>query len=132
MNSEIQKIIKESSFKIEEGRFVYAKVLEVPKMEKHFMVSKDVDEITVITKEENMAELALIERNKDFYCLIALNVSIPFYSVGFLATVSQAIADGGMNILMVSTYSKDYILVKDDKIEEARMALLQLGFQEVK
>jgi len=131
MNSEIEKIIKESTFKIEEGRFVYAKVSEAPRIEKHFVVSKDVDEITVVTKEENITELALIERNKDFYCLIALNVSIPFYSVGFLAVVSQAIADEGMNILMVSTYSKDYILVKDDKIEEARAVLLKLGFQEV-
>src|SRR3989338_8301108 len=132
MNSEIEKIIKESTFKVEEGKFVYAKVSKAPSIENHFMVSKDDDEITIGTKEENLSELDFKERNKDFYRLIALNVSIPFYSVGFLATVSQAIAKEGMNILIVSTYSKDYILVKDNKVENARLVLLKLGFQESK
>lgn len=132
MNSEIKKIIKESTFKAEEGRFVYAKVLKAPSIENHFMVSKDADEITVVTKEKNLQELDLKERNKDFYRLIGLNVSIPFYSVGFLATVSQAIAKEGMNILIVSTYSKDYIMVKDGRLEDAKSVLLDLGFEELK
>ena len=130
--SEIDKIIKSSTFKIEKGRFVYAKVSKAPSLENHFMVSKDMDEITVVTEEENLPELNLIERNKDVYRLIALNISIPFYSVGFLATVSQAIAKENMDILIVSTYSKDYILVKDDMIENAKSILLKLGFQEIK
>jgi hypothetical protein len=130
MNSEIKKIIKKSTFKIEEGRFVYAKVLKAPSIKNHFMVSKDADEITVVTKEENLPELNLEERNKDFYRLIGLNVSIPFYSVGFLATVSQAIAKEDMNILIVSTYSKDYIMVKEDRLEDAKSVLLSFGFGE--
>jgi len=132
MKSEIEKIIKESNFAIQEGRYVYAKVSQTPKVDKHFMVTKDADEITVVTKEENLIELTLIEKNKDFYRLIALNVSVPFYSVGFLAAVSQAIANEGMNILIVSTYSKDYIMIKEDKLDEARPVLLKLGFQEAK
>lgn len=130
MDSEIKKIIQESTFEIQGGRFVYVKALKAPSVEGHFMVSKDDDEITVITKEENLSGLTLAERNKDFYRLIALNVSIPFYAVGFLAAVSQAIAKDGMNILIVSTYSKDYILIKDEKVEDARNVLLKLGFNE--
>jgi len=130
MNSEIKKIIKESTFKIEKGKFIYAKVSKIPNSENHFMVSKDKDEITVITKEENIPELSLIERNKDLYRLIALNVSIPFYCVGFLSVISQAIARGNMNILIISTYSKDYILIKDDKIKNAKSVLLKLGLKE--
>lgn len=132
MNSDLEKINKASMFKVEEGTYVYAKVSEASDQEQHFMVSRDADEITVVTKEENLAELDILERNKDSYCLIALNVSVPFYSVGFLATVSQAIADKGMNILIVSTYSKDYILMKDEKIEKAKTVLLALCFQESK
>ena len=130
MDSSIEKIIGESTFRVEEGRFVYAKVSKAPRIENHFLVSRDADEITVVTKEENLPELDLEERNKDFYRLIGLNVSVPFYSVGFLATVSQAISEQGMNILIVSTYSKDYILVKDDKSEDAKLVLLGLGFKE--
>lgn len=130
MNSTIEKIIKESTFKVEEGRFVYAKVSKAPDTEHHFMVSRDADEITVVTNEQNLSELDLVERNKDTYRLIALNVSVPFYSVGFLAAVSHEIAKQGMNILIVSTYSKDYILIKDDSIEKAKSVLFKLGFQE--
>lgn len=131
MNSEIEKIIKESQFRIEEGRFVYAKVLEVANLGNHFMISKDADEITVVTKEENISELAVKERNKDSYRLIALNISIPFYSVGFLAAVSQAIAKESMDILIISTYSKDYILIKDDRLNDVKLVLLNLGFKEI-
>lgn len=109
-----------------------AKVSKVSDAKNHFMVCKDADEITVVTKEENLSGLVSAERNKDFYRLIALNVSTPFQSVGFLATVSQALAEKGMNILIVSTYSKDYILIKDDRVEDARLVLLKLGFRELR
>lgn len=128
-NNELQDIINQSSFSIQEGIFVYTKVASFPKDFNHFLVTKDATEITVITKIENLSSLDLIERNKDDYKLIALNVSVPFYSVGFLAQVSTAIAQAGMNILIVSTYSKDYILVKAAKIDSAKKVLLALGFK---
>lgn len=130
MNDKLRKIIKQSTFKVQEGIFVYTKVKSAPDIANHFMVTKDDDEITVVTKQENLPNLDLIERNKDNYSLIALNVSVPFYSVGFLVTVSNAIAKEGMNILIVSTYSKDYIMVKEDKLDAARQVLLSLGFKE--
>ena len=132
MNKDIAKVIQESTFKIQIGRFVYVMVSKIPMPENHFMISKDEDEITVVTKEENLGVLDLIEKNKDFYTLISLNVSVPFYSVGFLATVSEAIAKSGMNILIISTYSKDYILVRDDCTDKAKNVLLELGFKEKK
>lgn len=131
MNEDLKKIIEQSSFEIMDGTYIYAKVSTFPDQEKHFLVSKDQDEITVITKEENLADLELIERNNESYKLIALNVSIPFYAVGFLASVSLAIAEAGMNILIISTYSKDYILIKKEKIEEAKSILKNLGFKEI-
>lgn len=132
MDDELNKIIEQSSFEVQEGRYIYTKARSIPKSKNHFMVSQDQDEITVVTRKENLQDLDLIERNKDNYSLIALNVSVPFYSVGFLATVSGAIAKAGMNILIVSTYSKDYIMVKEDKLEQTRQVLLSLGFKEVK
>lgn len=129
MNRELQTIIKQSTFTIKEGRFVYAKAVSLPKTDKHFMITQDKDEITVVTQEENLSQVDVLEKNKDFYKLIALNVSVPFYCVGFLEAVSKAIAQAGMNILIVSTYSKDYVMVKDDCINEAREVLLSLGFK---
>lgn len=130
MEQSLTDVIKASTFSVIEGTYVYAKVATVPIIENHFIVTKDADEITVVTKVENLKELDLIERNKEDYALIALNVSVPFYSVGFLAVVSNAIAEAGMNILIVSTYSKDYILVKEENSEKAKNVLIKLGFSE--
>ena len=132
MDKKLNEIIKKSTFEIQEGRFVYAKVRTPPEINRHFMISQDEDEITVVTREENLEDLDLIEKNKEFYKLIALNVAVPFYSVGFLATVSGAIAKEGMNILIVSTYSKDYIMVKEECLEKAKKVLLELGFKSQK
>ncbi|HLD20847.1 MAG TPA: ACT domain-containing protein [Patescibacteria group bacterium] len=129
MTQQLDDLIRASSFVIKDGIFVYAKVKNWPNGN-HFMVAKDEDEITVVTESRNLPLLDLIERNKDDYRLIALNVSIPFYCIGFLAKVSETIAECGMNILIVSTYSKDYILVKADRIIDARNTLLKLGFSE--
>lgn len=35
-----------------------------------------------------------------------------------------------MNILIISTYSKDYIMVKEDKLKDAKKVILSLGFEE--
>ncbi len=123
-------IISKSNFQILPGNYVYAKVGSVMNNNDHFLVTKDADEITVVTREGNLGQVDLLERNKDDYRLISLNVSVPFYSVGFLAIVSDAFAKEGMNILIVSTYSKDYLLVRADLIESAKKILLTLGFSQ--
>ena len=130
MYSGLQEIIDQSTFTVSEGRYIYAQVKTAPSIDDHFLVTKDKDEVTVVTKEENLTKLDLVEKNKDVYSLIAINVSVPFYSVGLLATISAAIADQDMNSLIVSTYSKDYFMVKADRLSDAKTALEKLGFKE--
>lgn len=129
ISPELQAIIDSSTFAIQPGVYVYGKLARLP-ADKHFLIAQDSDEITIITTVEKLESLDFIERNKEDYSLIALEVSLPFYATGFLAAVSQAIALREMNILIVSTYSKDYILVKQSKMDEAKAALLELGFKE--
>ena len=129
MDQKLQEIIKKSTFEVQDGVYIYVKVAKKPESENHFMVANDKDEITVVTREENLKDLDLIERNKENYKLIALNVSVPFYAVGFLSAVSSAIAKAGMNILIVSTYSKDYILVSEENFGKAIKTLKNLGFK---
>lgn len=122
------EMIAQSTFNVIPGVFVYAKVRTVRSDEHHFLITKDADEITVVTTADKTEELDLIERNKDDYCLIAMNVSVPFYSIGFLATVGDAFAKRGINILIVSTYSRDYLLVRHDLLAQAKEILSGLGF----
>lgn len=123
------QVIRQSSFQILDGTYIYCKVKSFPKGRHHFLLTCDDEEITIVTTEDRLEELSLIERNKDSYRLIALNVKVPFYSVGFLATVSDAFASKGMNVLLVSTFSKDYLLIKADLIDTAKNVLMELGFR---
>lgn len=130
-STELQKILDSTTFRIIPGTFVYAKTKTVP-TGKHFMISQDDDEVTVITTLEKLPGLDLLERNKDDYLLIEMKISVPFYSVGFWSTITSAIASRQANILAVSTYSKDYALVRVEHREVAREALKELGLKEVK
>ncbi len=130
MKSDVDEILKQSTFNVLPGVWSYLKVKKVPESN-HFMITQDGFEITVVTQKDREAELDIIERNKEDRVLICLNVSIPFYSVGFLAAISSAIANDGMNILIISTYSKDYILVKRDSLDKAKNILNALGLKEI-
>jgi len=131
MAKTIIEIIKESSFKVMEGKYAYVQGSTPPaRVQDHFMISTDDEEITVVTKEENLKDLSSIEKNKDSYRLFALDVSVPFYSVGFLAAISEAIAKENINVLIVSTYSKDYFLIKDNCSDKVEEILVSLGMKQ--
>jgi hypothetical protein len=49
-------------------------------------------------------------------------------ATGFLAKISKTIADKKLNILIVSTFSKDYVLIKEDCFKDAIKALEEVGF----
>ena len=127
----IEDIIRKSTFIIHQGSYVYARASAWPERGRHFMVSEDGSEITVVTKEENLRFVDVAERNKETYALIALNPSKRSYSVGFLAAVAHAIAKQKMDILLLSTYSRDYVLVRTQDLNAARSALLGIGLKEV-
>lgn len=128
--AELDEILQASTYRQVPGEFIYAKLSHPPKNPaSHFMVSFDQDEITVVTKIENYESLEVLERNKDNYALFELRVSIPFYAVGFLAKITSAISAKGANILVVSTYSKDYILVRTEHTEITKQTLHDLGIK---
>ncbi len=129
-SKDLKEIIAQSTFEVIDGNFVYTKAKSTPTQKTFFLVTQDKDEITVVTEEKHLADIDVLERNKDIYALIALHVSVPFYSVGFLAAITDAIAIQGMNILIVSTFSKDYIMVRKDLVQEAVDALTTLGLTE--
>ncbi len=130
ISDELKKVIESSTFALLDGRYIFAKVKTIPNFDDgHFMVSKDKDEISVCTREENLSKLDLIEKNKDLYVGFELKISLPFYAVGFAGAVTGAMGERGMNNLVISTYSKDYLFVREEHLEKAQQALLDLGFK---
>lgn len=126
----LQHIIASSSFTVHDGRWIYARVGGEPKLADCFMLSRDKDEVTAVFEETKAKRFEILEQNKDLRKLIEIKVSAPFYAVGFLAAITEAISAKGCNNLIVSTYSKDYVLVTDAHFPTAQQALTELGLQE--
>jgi len=60
----------------------------------------------------------------------ALQVQGPldFSLTGILASICQPLADAGIPIFAISTYDTDFILVKEDRLENAKIILVKNGF----
>lgn len=109
-------------------RFVSARGVADP--EKHLMITRDTYEMTVVTKEEHLGDVDILDLNADRWLLLAIDCASPFYCVGFIAKISAVLSGGGMDILVVSTFSCDWVFVKEDDGPRASALLLAEGFRE--
>ncbi len=127
MNEELLTEIKASQIIVKPGRYAYLKADSLVETKGHFLVSQDQDEITVVTKEENLGTVEHSDEVK-WFKLCEVKVSKPFLVKGFIAAITGAIANADLNVLVVSTFSKDYILVREETAPKAINALEVLGF----
>jgi hypothetical protein len=125
-DSQLQQVIQSSTVVVHPGRYAYLKCDTTPSGN-HFLVTQDADEVTVVTQEQYVVDVPHTETTK-WFKLLEIKVSMPFVATGFLATVTSTIADKGLNVLIVSTYSKDYALVREETAETAIEALRDVGF----
>lgn len=126
MSSELDEIIRTSAVIVHPGRYAYLKATRKP-AGSHFLIAEDADEITVVTDEPCVETVPYHEAVK-WFRLLEVRVSAPFEAKGFLAAISRALADRGLSVLIVSTFSKDYVLVREEAVGEAVDALRQWGF----
>tara|TARA_B100001245_G_C22857479_1_gene412244 strand:- start:1024 stop:1422 length:399 start_codon:yes stop_codon:yes gene_type:complete len=125
-NLSLQQVIESSDITVHPGRYAYLKCQTVPPGN-HFMVTQDPDEVTVISKEIDIPDTPHIESTQ-WWKLLEIRVSMPFTATGFLAKITSTVATKDLNILIVSTYSKDYVLVREDNVAIATQALRDIGF----
>jgi hypothetical protein len=91
-----------------------------------FATIKDRKETTVIIDQSKADGADFIEAEKGWK-LLTFDAKLPFGLTGFLARVSQALAEEGISIFVVSTYSTDHVLVKEEHLEKALEKLEGLG-----
>lgn len=129
MTEELIITIKSAKLILHKGVFIYAKVNTFPRTGNHFVIVKDADEITVITEKENTGDLEIIEQSQSDRALLEIIFAPDSPDApGFLAAVSSVLAEAGISISVVSSYSKDYILVASDQSDIAIKVLTGLGF----
>ena len=116
------------------GKFyVWKEIFAIVKSRKplpnYFAIIKDKKEITVIidqSKIKNKKDIIKIDKG---WKIITFDGVLTFGLVGFLAKISKTLADEGIGIFVVSSYSTDHILVKEKNIKKAVNKLKSSGFK---
>jgi hypothetical protein len=127
IDKKLQEVIDCSWFTIDEGTFAYTKVREIKNVKNHLIITQDSDETTVVTDIKNLKDLGYYERNAENWKLINIRCGNPFYCVGFLAAISSQTALNGLDITMTSTYTNDYVMCKEEELEQCTNLLISLG-----
>lgn len=125
-----QRVIAQSDFYLQPGLFYVVHASKVNTPELHRLICRDEKEITVITTEAGLTDLDIIDRNKEQWCLFVINCASPFYCVGFLTAISTAMTNAGLDILLMSTFSRDLVFVAQQHSAQAAGLLQQLGFRQ--
>lgn len=123
-----RQVIRDSDFYLEPEVFYFVDAVSVGDPKLHRLICRDDKEITVVTTEVGLADLTIRSQNKEQWRLLVINCANPFYCVGFLQSIASAMTAVGLDILLVSTFSRDYVFVKNQQTEQAMAVLLDIGF----
>lgn len=93
----------------------------------------DKNEITVIAKERDATysipqkEILDVDHN---WKIITFEMELPFELIGFLAKISNKLAKADISIFVISAFSTDHLLVKEEDIDRTIEVLQSLGMTE--
>lgn len=106
-----------------------SKVKSTKILQDAFAVVCDKNEITIVKEQskvdKDMDEIMAIEKD---WRIITFDMELPFELVGFLARISTVLAEEGISVFVISAYSTDHILVKDENLSRAVKKLEEMGF----
>jgi uncharacterized protein len=97
-----------------------------PRMTAPFMIFKDRFETTLLLDEIDFGTLrhairdAKVEKG---FRLLTFDIELDFSVVGFLAFVSQVLAEAGISIVALSAFSRDHLLIKQEDLAKALLVL---------
>lgn len=96
-----------------------------------FSITRTNDELSLVCQQEN---IEVEELDEDILCERNWNIfkvegPLDFALVGILSNLSCIMKEAGVSIFAISTYDTDYIMVKNEKVNEAIKALKQYGHE---
>jgi len=124
MTSNARKLLQNCPVEIWAQPFAVVKAKYVPKS--FVAVFNDQEETTVVIDEQYLDDDWMIEAERGWR-MLSFRVTLQFELVGFLAVVTQALADVKVSIFALSAYSTDHLLVKDSDLPRAARCLESLG-----
>ncbi|MCD6068232.1 MAG: hypothetical protein K0S33_3058 [Bacteroidetes bacterium] len=125
----IKEVIAASEFVSEPAIYRYYLVRSYMQAAAHLKIIHNRSEITVVTSEENEHLLEVLEANPEKWRLLRVRCGKPFYCVGFIAGITHALAEAGIDITIASTFEYDLLLVQEENLQKAIICLKELGFR---
>jgi hypothetical protein len=87
-------------------------------------VTRTKEELAVVCEEAAVPEGVTANRG---WRMLKVHGPIPFEETGVLSAIAAPIASAGLSIFAISTFDTDYVLVKEEAIEAALLALRGAG-----
>lgn len=82
------------------------------------------DEISIVCSEDSAPK---VEQSATGWRALRVAGDLDFSLVGIMASLSGALAEAGVSIFAISTYTTDYLLVREASLEQAVAALRAAG-----
>jgi hypothetical protein len=92
--------------------------------EPFFSVTGTADELSIVCPAEVVP--AEIQADRGWRCF-KLQGPFPFSLTGILNSITVPLAEGGIGIFAISTYDTDYVLVKEENLQQALSILTDAG-----
>jgi uncharacterized protein len=106
---------------VRKKEYTIAKVESLPTIgDGIFAVITDGNELTVVAELGH--NIKVIEEEKPFR-IISFDTKMPFDLIGFLAYVTQLLADQNISLFAISSFSTDHILMKEKYLDKAIQVL---------
>lgn len=123
----LEDIIADSKFRFA-GTYFWASARAVRNVDRHLLIARDEKETTVVT--QHLEDIDAIEVNPDRWLLVSIDCANPFYCVGFIASISAPFREAGLDILVVSAFTRDWVFVKESEASKAAQILIAAGFRQ--
>jgi uncharacterized protein len=101
-----------------------------PRNESTFAFMRDKDEVTLLLDEKDWNTLSHAvgdARVETDFKLITLDIELSWNTVGYLARVTSIISNAGISCGIVTSFTRDHLLIKQTNLKRAIEALAEHG-----
>lgn len=97
-----------------------------PRTDAPFMIMRDAHEVTMVIEEDDWRRIRHAvrdARSEAGYRLVTLDIQLPWTTVGYLARVTEFLAAENISVGVLSSFSRDHLLIKQNDLGNALRVL---------
>ena len=87
-------------------------------------ITRTSEELSIVCHESRVPDGVRAERG---YRCLGVKGPLPFELTGVAASIAAPIAAAGISLLLIATYDTDYVLVREELLDQAAAALRAAG-----